>query len=520
MGHNRSWVITILAPMALLTTSAQGIAADLPAVVTLELRHIEETYRVLDVVATKIWPGWTDYRQVPFLLNYENGLRVLIGHPNPPAGFEVIPGLRCADRIVAVDRGRLVAMELKPPLQAGGGPIPFGQTKEGLEVNVVDMRFTRADTSRDNTEGEQEPPTTERQLLIYLHELFHCFQQEHIKVPSFGNFRFNPDINFAIYSELEGRALRRAYLEPNPDKARELLKDFLVARQLKRSGSMTELQSNEESSDELREGGATYAEMRTLEVLKSVAFKPGLGVTDDSLYHGFANTEDLLARYLKRLEKDAAQSESNYSKAYTYGCFQALLCQRLFPGWQESLLAGTHFPDKEIGKRIPLSSEERASIQIKLPSAYDVDEARERHKKFLQARDGAYGRVKARIGRVYVLDFKKTGQYLSGVCDSKGSYGIGLTKVYQEGLPGLKFDDVDLSPVTAPTVMDQLYYIRVVDTDWQTRPEPYRLSGEKQADGTWKNARLQTPLFVLSAPHILITETPGRIKIQLLSRVK
>jgi len=475
---------------------------------------------LLDVVATQIWPGWTDYRQVPFLLNYENGLRVLIGHPNPPAGFEVIPDLRCANRIVAVDRSRLVAMELRPPLQAGGGPIPFGQTKEGGEVNVVDMQFTRPGTSRDNTGEEQELPTTERQILIYLHELFHCFQREHIKVPSFGNFRFNPDINYAVYSEVEGRALHRAYLESDSDKARELLKHFLVARQLKRSGSMTETQGNEESSDELREGGATYAEMRTLEVLKGAAFRPGISTMNDSSYHGFADADKLLARYPKRLEKDATQSKSNYSKAYTYGCFQALLCQRLFPGWQESLLRDTYFPDKEIGKRIPLSPEDRAGIQKNLSSAYNLDKIRERHQEFLQARDEAYRRVKGRTGRIYVLDFKKTGQYLSGVIDSKGLYSVGLTQVCQEGLRGLKFDDVELSPITAPAEIDQLYYIRVVDTDWKARPEPYGITGEKQADGTWKNARLQTPLFTLIAPHLLVKETTNRIKIQVLSRVK
>lgn len=519
MRHGCLGLILVLAVWPPPIASAQK-AADLPVVVILELKHIEETYRVLDVVAARIWPGWDDYREVPFLLGFENGLRVLVGHPNPPSGFEVIPDLRCAGRVVAVDRSKLNAVKLEPPLTAGGGPISYGQTQDGRRVEVVDMKFTRPGIAKDKTEKTAEPPTTERQILIYLHELFHCFQREHIKVPSFGNFRFNPDINFAIYSEVEGRALHRAYLEADPDKARQLLKDFLVARHMKRSGSMNENQGNEESSDELREGTATYAEMRTLEVLKSTPFKPGISTAEDGSYHGFADADKLLAQYPRSLERDAAQSESNYSKAYTYGCFQALLCQRLFPGWQESLLRSTYFPDKEIGKRIALSPDEHAAIQKSLTSAYDLEKVRQRHQEFLQARDGAYRQAKERAGRVYILDFKATEQYLSGIVNSEGSYSIGLTRVFQKGLPGLKFDEVELSPIATLVELDQLYYLRVVDTDWKKRPEPYSVAGDKQSDGSWKNARLQTPLFRLSAPHLLIKETKNRIKIRILTRAR
>lgn len=520
MRYIRMLIMAILFLLIPSVPAAHASSADLPAAAALEMKHLEETYRVLDIVATKIWPGWTNYRQVPFLFNFENGLRVLIGHPNPPAGFQTAPDMRCADRPVAIDRTKAVALELKSPLRAGGGPMSFGQTADGKDVTVVDMSFTRPDRRKYDSEADQEPATTESQILVYLHELFHCFQQEHVRIQLSGNFRFNPDLTYAVYSELEGLALQRAYLEPDADKARALLKDFLVARHLKRSGSMTEQQGNQESSDEFREGGATYAEVRTLEVLKAEGFKPGLTEKEDPEYRGFGSADGMLQYYSKRLEKDAAQSADNYSKSYTYGCFQALLCQRLFPGWQESLVAGTRFLDVEIGKRLPVSPEERASIERRFSEAYPIGQIRERHATFLNARDSAYRQVKARAGRVYVLDFKRTGQYIRSLAKTKDSYGIGLTQVQPDGLPGFNFDDVELSRVTAPAELDQLYYIRVVDTEWKERSEAFKLSGDKQPDGTWKNAQVRTPLFTLTAPHVRVRETGNRVKIQILSRVK
>jgi hypothetical protein len=304
------------------------------------------------------------------------------------------------------------------------------------------------------------------------------------------------------------------------DKARALLKEFLIARQRKRAGSMTDQQGNGESSDELREGSATYAEVRTIEVLKSEGFKPGLTTAEDPDYHGFSRANEILQRYPKRLEKDAALSNNNYAKAYTYGCFQALICQRLFPGWQDSLVGETHFLDREISKRLALSPEERTGIEQRFLKTYPVGQIRERHAKYLGARDAAYLQAKARTGRIYILDFKRIDQYVSSVVKAKDAYAIGLVRVYLKGLPGVKFDEVELSPVSVPAEVDQLYYIRLVDTNWKERAEACVISGDKQADGAWKNAQVRTPLFSLAAPHVRVKETGNRVKIQILSRTK
>ena len=332
MESKRLVFVIISLLVTLLTTAAAGQeSGPLPQLVLIQLMQLEETYRILDEVSGKIWPDWKDYRAVPFLFEYDNGLRVLIGHPNPPREFQAVSGLRVGESRIFADRSRLVAKPLVPPLAAGGGPIGFGSNADGSSVQVVDMKFVPASQmeAEANTQG-----STEDQLLIYIHELFHCFQRAHLKNRVYGNLQINADAHYALYSEIEGLALHRAYVEPDSDKAKALIKQFLVARSLKRA-TMSELQRNQESTDEFSEGTATYSEVRTLEALKSGGYRPGLSTDQDPEYHGFRNVDELLRRYPDRLLKSAHDVEYPYGKSYTYGCFQALLSQRLFAGWQE-----------------------------------------------------------------------------------------------------------------------------------------------------------------------------------------
>ena len=500
-------------------TAARQDSNALPAVVITELKRLEETYRVLDIVSEKVWPGWRDYRQVPFLLEYENGLKILIGHPNPPKEFQLVPGIGVGGSQVYADRSQLVAKKVVPPLGAGGGPIDFGSTADGVSIRVVHMKYVPAD-QLDVGDGAAKLTSSEQQMLIYIHELFHCFQRSHIRSRFYGNLRYNPDAEYALYSEIEGLALHRAYQEPNARKSKQLIKEFLVARALKRAASMSDSQANQESSDEFIEGTATYAEIRTLEVLKSAGFVPTLSAQEDPAYSGFRNRDLLLGQYLHRLLKTSSDVEYAYGKSYTYGSFQALLADRLFPGWQRLAVAESAFIDKELGKRLTMSRQERLQIKQRIRDTYPVAEIRKRHAIYLEARDDAYRKMKGSVGTVYVIDFKATGQYLSTVTDKSGSYSLGLIQLYPNGLGPIKFDDVELSRITGLAEINQLYYVRTIDVGLQKDTEPLTIEGAKQADGSWKNAILRTPLFSLKAPHVRIKTIGRLVKIQVLSRTK
>lgn len=65
----------------------------LPDYLRIELKRLEETWNVLDQFAGRIWPGWKSYRDVPFLFEYPNGVRMLVGHPSPTDEFILVPGV-------------------------------------------------------------------------------------------------------------------------------------------------------------------------------------------------------------------------------------------------------------------------------------------------------------------------------------------------------------------------------------------------------------------------------------------
>ena len=114
----------------------------LPAAAAVELKRLDETYRVLDAAAAAVWTGWSNYREHPFLFGFENGLKVLVGHPNPPRGFELLPGVAAGGRNVYVDRSQMSSLEIRQPLSCGGGIGALGEVG-GRPVTVIDMKFTK-----------------------------------------------------------------------------------------------------------------------------------------------------------------------------------------------------------------------------------------------------------------------------------------------------------------------------------------------------------------------------------------
>ncbi|MDD4644742.1 MAG: hypothetical protein PHY99_01990 [Bacteroidales bacterium] len=72
-----------------------------------------------------------------------------------------------------------------------------------LPVAIVDLNITNAGDTLI-------PGSTENHILIFIHELMHCYQEK-IMPESYGNLDLNPGLNFALYSEIEGLSLAKAY---------------------------------------------------------------------------------------------------------------------------------------------------------------------------------------------------------------------------------------------------------------------------------------------------------------------
>lgn len=493
----------------------------LPDFVVRELTHLGEAYRVLDITAKEVWPGWTNYRDFPFLFHYPNNLKVLIGHPNPPAPYEKMPGLKVEDKDVYVDFSEVNTAKCEYPLFAGGGPQQFGETKDGKPVETVFMDFMPADLITNAPAGygvTKVPFCIECQVLCYIHELFHCFQHDNIKMDRVGNLRFNPDAVYDLYSTIEGYALARAYEAKDPDQAKAFIKDFLAARHLKRKATMPEEQQAQESSDNLTEGTAVYSEVRTIETLAR-GYKTGLDLTKDKYYHGFKNAPQLLAAHLKSLKEVSEQTYDCGGKAYDFGCFQALLLQRYNPGWQSAFATKPSTLDKELAKMVGFDPKDSAAIaasEKRFREIYGSDKIKARVDEAIKKRDEAYVSIMSRQGLAYIINFKEIQVYENQVFQGVPQYALGLYHLYFKGLPAVKNDRFEISPISVPFLGDKLYYFKLIDPAPKAGARPYTVTG-KTADGqTYENAVITTPLFTLKTPLVRIEESKDRVKIILL----
>lgn len=495
----------------------------LPDYMKTDLKRIEETWNILDQYAEKIWPGWKNYANVPFRISYPNGIQLLIGHPSPTDGFELVPGVEPRGKKIYVDRRKEIPLELKQPLSGGGGIIPFGKDKP---IEIVDLRIGPISMEEPKKEAKAEASepvpkelrtASEKQILIDIHELFHCFQREVYRY-RYGNLRANTDANYAIYAEIEGMALEKAYLESAADKAKEYLKDFLAARMMKRK-SLTEAEQNQESEDDLMEGTAVYAEAMALELMKK-GYQPQLTQNEDPYFLGFKHIDDYLKEKLASLKSSRAESMDARMKCYAFGCFQALLLTRYFPGWQPDFFQKNKFLDQALGESLGLTKEEKEKIAEGLKDRYPVGEITDKHTKLIQKRDDALKMIQERKGRVYIIDFKQTQEYVLPKSSGE-AFRIGLINIYPDGIEKIKIQDVLFEGRKTPIIHDQLYYVKWIDTEAKANEKSYSVSfSRKEGEDIYYDVEFTTNGFTLTAPKIQVKDVPARVKVTVLSKIK
>jgi hypothetical protein len=202
----------------------------------IEIARLQETWNVLDQFAEKVWPGWDGYSDYPFMFEYPNMVKLLIGHPDPPVEFKEVKGITLRGKKVYIDRSKEIPIKLTPPFLGGGGPMPFGKPG-GKSVRTVFIWSAPAEDRGGFYENMERDTSkyalaSENQILINIHELFHCYQVEFLKKMQ-RDVEYVPDLNFAEYSEIEGTALEKAFKETDYKKTVEYLKDFFVSREMK-----------------------------------------------------------------------------------------------------------------------------------------------------------------------------------------------------------------------------------------------------------------------------------------------
>ncbi|MCX6577895.1 MAG: hypothetical protein NTV82_16080, partial [Candidatus Aminicenantes bacterium] len=207
-------------------------------------------------------------------------------------------------------------------------------------------------------------------------------------------------------------------------------------------------------------------------------------------------------------------------KCYAFGCFQALLLTRYFPGWQTDFFQKNKFLDQALNESLGLAKEEKEKIAGGLKDRYPVGEITDKHTKLIQKRDDALKMIQERKGRVYIINFKQTQEYVLPKSSGE-SLRIGLINIYPDGIEKIKIQDVLFEGRKTPIIHDQLYYVKWIDTEAKANEKGYVLSfSRKEGEDIYYDAEFTTKGFTLKAPKIQVKDVPARVKVTVLSKIK
>jgi hypothetical protein len=241
---------------------------------------------------------------------------------------------------------------------------------------------------------------------------------------------------------------------------------------------------------------------------------------DDPFFFGFVYVDSLIQGKLSSLKFSRTNTLSSRDKSYTFGCYKAFLLNRLAPGWQNGFFQRGRTLDEAIDSLFTLSDRDSEKIAIRIKNRYGYDTIYARHAKVLAKRNQAFDTIQKRKGLTFIVNFKKTGEYLAPELSGK-PHNVGLIYIYPKGIRRLKIADVLFEGNETPMVNDQLFFVKWIDTAATESGRSYRVDGLREGTGNvYRDAVFKTGGFTLSAPKIEIQETKSRVKITVLEKVR
>jgi hypothetical protein len=361
-----------------------------------ELFRLEEAYRLLDRYNEKLWPGWRDYVDIPVKVNFPNGV-VLFVTPRSGGqrGFERIAGRAISGKDVYINRQKRTSAEIQPPLFA---QIGRGGELIQLEMRQPDLPPLEAERSaaleaRLKDKSRPEAPfdlaplgDSDSHILMYVHEHFHGHQarvqRRGLGDEGLGGVKVN--VEEADWSRVEGLALRRAYLEVDDAASREYLKDFLVAREIKR-GKIPSAAAAAESHIADVEGTASYVSLKTAMLLKDSEDRSRIDRAKDPFFYGFAYVDGYIDNIMRKgMDFACSMTQDDRRIYYFYGAYQCFLLDRFSPGWKHGFLEKGKDLDLMMADLLKLTSAEKTEIRQRLSTRYENDKIFARHKNALK----------------------------------------------------------------------------------------------------------------------------------------
>ena len=96
-----------------------------------------------------------------------------------------------------------------------------------------------------------------------------------------------------------------------------------------------------------------------------------------------------------------------------------------------------------------------------------------------------------------------------------------MINIHPEGIERIQIRDVVFEGAASPIVQDQLFCVKWIDTEAKPGEKGYTLTfGKKEGEDIYIDAVFTTGGFTLRAPKIHVHETPERVKVTILAKLK
>jgi len=523
-SHHLFRRIIVVASIYVFACSTALTQSVLPEAMQLDLKRVEETWRILDRYAEAAWPGWKNYTEIPFRLNYPDGVSLQIVEPRFPEKFKLVEGVTLRGKKIYVDDSRMNSIILSPRLEFAGGGAGLGTGHPSLQVHraVITKEREHLADSLVRSLGNPTWPSaiaysTDQTIVGFVHELFHCYTD--FGPMWWGGKLFDPDLNYAVYSEMEGALLERAAFERDTALVRQYVVRALVARERKLQNMSSEHKTFA-ADQEKAEGTAEYAAYRVVELLKK-GYEPGLSPQEDPLYFGFRYSEYFAAARLRDFEGMLKNTLVAGGKNYAIGFFSCLVLDKLRPEWKNGFFENKRSFEELLRSAVVLKEEQKASMLDEVKKECGYDALVQRHSPVFARRDSVIKLFQNPTAKTYVINFKALGLRPT-FTSIEQMYPQDMQYYYAPGLTTMQIGDARFeSKGTAVCYDIRTTSITVVDFSSQSDAKGYEVKSNRQdAEGNFWDADVTAYGFSLHAGKVKIVESPTKVEFVLLPSAK
>lgn len=328
---------------------------------TLEQKtFILETMNLIQYPGKEVWPGW-EGNKIPFIV-YNEKHAFLINYEDPPAGWMKMPReeLRGLEwEVVDSDdffgkpyyRQFLTNPDVTPEnftVKVGTRWVPTMETQEYAAISFYkgfknELPPILKSIFPYRIFWELLMGKVENYIGGLVHEAFHALQgseapnrlaESEWATPLSSYYLWNDTINETGWRD-EANLLIEAFNSENDENAVQLVEQFLKKRNERRKNiNMSDEIIKYEQKREWLEGLAKYAELTIgVEAYKNQSYRPVNGLEKIHRFENYKASPDYLKRQI--LEVKRAVNRPGENRFYYTGMIQALILDRIYPGWKK-----------------------------------------------------------------------------------------------------------------------------------------------------------------------------------------